>query len=203
MCVSLLKKPQFSAELRRCDVVGSSVVPRGTDLLTETDVAVRIARLGAVAALQWERLCCIPSFLPQGLVHRVVQVEVLDVGDILRAERELLQVQKTQRMFEKSLRPTIGPTRRKVRAVQVLRERDIGARPRQVVAVERGAGDAGPERLDGPLGYAEAVPADEDDDGAAHREAEAPAGDLAEMLHADVEVEEPGTGLEGGPHTCQ
>ena len=102
MCISLLKRPQFTGEFILCDHAGGHVAP-GLHIITETDLAARIGRLGMCAALAWTRLHCTPLIVDAALSLRVDRAEPLDITEILRLEQETLRLQRAQHLFEHAL----------------------------------------------------------------------------------------------------
>ena len=94
MCISLLKKPRFTAEFCICEQVGDHVVA-GARLATEADLAIAIGKLGPCSSLAWARLHCRAEIVGLGLRHKVDRREHLDVADIIQAERDALLLQRT------------------------------------------------------------------------------------------------------------
>ena len=144
MCLSLLRSPQFTAEFRRCRRQGRLLVP-GKQLMTETDVAIEIARLGPSPTLEWQRLHTTPVFIATQLHHDIHTVQTLDVTEVLAAEKETLLVQKTQKMFERTVERSKLPPRQR-RAALVFKHLN---RARVRAAVDAAdAGEAGDEVAD-------------------------------------------------------
>ena len=121
LCMSGLKRPTFSAELWLCKQhdahpLATTVIENGSPkLMTETDWAVAVAKLGPPESLKWQRLhyeCKYYQNVPK-LMFRIQNTEELHPHTLLEAEQELQKVKRAGNQFQMSLSQTSARSRAK------------------------------------------------------------------------------------------
>ena len=128
LCISGLKRPTFTAELWLCkqhetQPLATTVFEQGSPkLMTETDWAIAVAKLGPTESLKWKRLRYECRYYPNvpKLMMRIQGEEDLDPHALLESEREMQKVKRADSQFQLSLSQTPAKPRVKHHQLRVV-----------------------------------------------------------------------------------